>query len=76
MKLFYNPDARDKQPWIVDIGFDFSNGMVDRQGMIDWCNDHFGTHSVNYNDPRWRYGYTAIYFKNKKDANWFIMRWS
>lgn len=75
MKLTYDPDAKNKRHWIVDIGFNFSNGMVDRQGMIDWCNDHFGSHSSKYNNPRWRYTYTAIHFKYKKDANWFLLRW-
>ncbi len=48
----------------------------DKEEMIAWCNKLFGAHTKGYNNPRWRQGSFEFFFKNKKDATMFILRWS
>jgi hypothetical protein len=44
--------------------------------MAEWCAKCFGPRSSKYNNPRWSQGSFEFRFKNKKDATFFILRWS
>jgi hypothetical protein len=48
--------------------------------VFKWCEENFGHRNDKYDNPRW-YGNTQwmsgdFKFKRRKDAVWFIMRWS
>lgn len=44
--------------------------------MENWCGETFGGHPNGYDNPRWRRSYKTFYFKNEKDATFFMLRWS
>ncbi len=48
--------------------------------VFKWCEDNFGHRNERYDNPRW-YGNVKwmsgdFKFKKRKDAVWFVMRWS
>lgn len=55
-----------------------SYGDHDVIEVFDWCEEHFGQCPTVrdawcrwYSDRPW----TAIYFRDEKDYNWFVLRW-
>ena len=49
--------------------------------VYHWCREQFGVNSESTNlvDTRWccsRDGYSAYYFRNSADCEWFLLRWS
>ena len=51
----------------------------DIDGVVIWCAKHFGIpqspgHKIK---RRWRKsGFTTFHFREEKDRDWFLMRWS
>ena len=48
--------------------------------VFEWCEKTYGHRNDKYDNPRW-YGRTDwasgnFQFRDKKDAEWFILRWS
>jgi len=48
-----------------------SREWATREAKIKWCEETFKTDT-------WKYHFadSTMYFKRKKDLNWFILRWS
>ena len=68
----------DKRPYhITAKRFNTYDNVVE---VFKWCEENFGHRNDRYDNPRW-YGNTTwmtgdFKFKKRKDAVWFIMRWS
>lgn len=62
------------QPYKVEVkyGYDYHSEM------IRWCNERFGEHTKQWNNPRWssNTGHNTFWFKNARDRTMFLMRWS
>jgi hypothetical protein len=43
--------------------------------IVKWCISEFGPCRNEVWDWLDVFGHTTFYFKNDKDANWFILRW-
>ena len=65
------------------------NRYHEQSAMIEWCRENFGAHRNDwmYSQPEdWEglgdwgvssvFGITFFYFRHKKDAEWFILRWT
>ena len=50
--------------------------------MIEWCKDAFGPSGTEENpgvwsiNQRWYANGSRLYFKDKKDCEWFMLRWA
>ena len=52
--------------------------IADYTDVVHWCTEHFGPHPM-YPDAwsRWEHRYeNKIHFRDEKDYNWFVLRWS
>lgn len=49
-----------------------------RKQMFEWCNERFGRHSKQWNNPRWssNTGHYSFWFARDRDRTMFLMRWS
>ena len=44
---------------------------------IEWCEETFGPQPKNPDAwSRWQIKYSSIYFRDSKDYEWFMLRWS
>ena len=44
---------------------------------IEWCEQHFGKQPKNPDAwSRWYYGTLVIRFRDSKDYEWYMLRWS
>lgn len=50
----------------------------DYDEVTSWCEQHFGPHPNNPDAwSRWHHRYSdMIHFRDEKDYNWFVLRWS
>lgn len=66
-----------KRPYhIKQVKFNTFDNVVE---VFKWCEQAFGHRNEKYDNPRW-YGNTSwssgnFQFRDKKDAEWFILRW-
>ena len=45
--------------------------------MIEWCTQHFGKHPKRHDAwSRWWVGVDDINFRDAKDYEWYVLRWS
>lgn len=45
--------------------------------IIEWCTEHFGKHPTKHDAwSRWYVGLGYINFRDAKDYEWFMLRWS
>lgn len=44
-----------------------------RDEILKWCEDHFGPEGLI--DHRWAALEFTIQFRDKKDRDWYILRW-
>ncbi len=75
IKIMYG----QKRPYHADIKWSHRNDWNSAE-VYKWCEQNFGHRNVKYDNPRW-YGNTSYFtgdfkFRNKKDAEWFLLRWS
>ena len=60
--------------------FTVSLGKMDWKKVIDcinWCEETFGPQPKNPDAwSRWQIKYSSIYFRDSKDYEWFMLRWS
>jgi hypothetical protein len=69
-EYFYNNQMFDLTTEWHRVEFDGINDYVE---VRKWCHEQFGPE--NYG--RWRHVYeSSIFFRDKRDAMWFILRWS
>jgi hypothetical protein len=65
-----------KSKYKTKITISGNSANADRD-MMQWCETNYGPGGRK---NRWRSGWTGndttFYFKEKKDANWFTLRWS
>jgi hypothetical protein len=67
-----------KRPYHIEqVKFGTYNDVAE---VYQWCEQQFGHRNEKYDNPRW-YGNTDwlsgnFQFKKRKDANWFLLRWS
>lgn len=50
------------------------NGVASWDEIVKWCTDNL-YHGGHY-EPNWWSTYEMIYFKDKKEYAWFLLRWS
>lgn len=44
--------------------------------IVEWCTNQFGPNRSGIWEWNSAFGHTFFYFKNEKDYNWFILRWT
>lgn len=45
--------------------------------IIEWCTKHFGPHPAKADAwSRWHVGLGMIHFRDSKDYEWYMLRWS
>ena len=54
------------------------NSMENLCGHYKWCREQFGDNgwSTDNSATRWYYQGNRLYFLNKADYTWFLLRWS
>jgi hypothetical protein len=80
LKIEFKPDS--KRPYQIK-----PDGTIlyhwrdwDSAKVWNWCAENFGHRNKGYDNPRW-YGdpnhwHGDFQFRNKKDAAWFMLRWT
>lgn len=80
---------KSKHEWRVEVPLtrEITKSNQEWEDMIDWCHKTFGPGGRN-KKYRWRFGWTrrardidrlyvdTFYFRNEKDAMFFVLRWS
>lgn len=69
---------KSKHEYRVEIPTKKSYTNDDLYEIIHWCTQTFGEGGRNQK-CRWRYGWIKtdiFYFRNEKDAMYFVLRWS
>ena len=41
--------------------------------MTDWCRENL--YHGGYYEPNWYFEFPFIYFKDKREYSWFLLRW-
>ena len=76
MRASYNPQSKYKfsrAKWYV-ADYDW----VHQGKVLEWCKEQFGSHPKRPDAwSRWHHTYEGqIHFRDAKDYEWFVLRWS
>ena len=68
-----------KYPYRAEVNWHYT-ATWNSVEVYNWCEQNFGHRNDNYENPRW-YGNTQYFtgnfrFRDKKDSEWFLLRWS
>lgn len=55
----------------IRYGLEYPAGAV-REEVLDWCRQHYGEPGFK---ERWMYLEFTIQFREKRDRDWFYLRW-
>ena len=55
----------------IRYGVEYPN-KVTKQEVINWCSEHYGAPGFK---NRWMLLDWTIQFRDKKDRDWFLLRW-
>ncbi len=71
------PDWRIKTAWLVAA---FMTPKENRKEITKWCYKTYGAPGMNTftKQTRWKDSiqYGEVYFRDEKDLEWFVLRWS
>jgi hypothetical protein len=76
VEIIFDPG---KYPYRAEVKWEYSSDWNSAE-VYKWCEQNFGHRNDKYANPRW-FGDTRYYsgtfrFRNKKDAMFFLLRWS
>lgn len=73
-------EPKSKYQFSRNSWFTVSLGKMDWKkttACIEWCEETFGPQPKNPDAwSRWQIKYSSIYFRDSKDYEWFMLRWS
>lgn len=65
------------EPWDLWIGYYSPMIPEEVPDVLGWCEDTFGLRSFHIDSViRWGYSGGDIWFRNREDVDWFLLRWS
>jgi hypothetical protein len=75
IEIIFDPG---KYPYRAEVKWHSSTDWNSTEAYL-WCEKNFGHRNDKYENPRWyaniRYFTGNFRFRDKKDAEWFLLRW-
>ena len=76
VEIIFDPG---KYPYRAEVKWQYTTDWRSTE-VYTWCEKNFGHRNDKYENPRW-YGNTRYFtgnfrFRDKKDAEWFLLRWA